>query len=337
MNAVRDAGSRPSETVPANELLPALSGPVAEVERIPIDQLRPAISPRAGGEDKEHILRLAETEAKLPPILVHRPTMRVIDGMHRLRAALLKGSREIDVRYFYGTEEEAFIQAVRENIVHGLPLSLDDRKTAAEKIIRSHPELSDRGIGGYTGLSGKTVAAIRRQCAVSAPEPGIRIGTDGRARPLGASEGRRRASEVIEAHPQASLREIAKAAHVSLSTAHDVKKRMRSGLNPIPPKMRAAEGDPLRISQADRPATRLKSPATVLDSLTRDPALRHTEPGRELLTRLRASVMDQEDRSRLVDGIPAHCVEGVADLARQCAEIWSQFASELSRRDSILS
>lgn len=263
--------------------------------------------------------------------------MRVIDGMHRLRAAMLKGCREIDVTFFDGSEEEAFIQAVRENIAHGLPLSLDERKAAAERIISSHPELSDRGIAAYTGLSGKTVAAIRRQSSTDGPKPTARIGADGRTRPLSTSEGRRRASEMIEAHPDAPLREIAKAAHVSLSTAHDVRQRMRRGLSPIPPRIQAAEGDPLRISQADRSAERFKSPGTILDILTRDPALRHTEPGREILMRLRTSLMSDVDRSRLIDSVPAHCREGLAKLARQCAESWSQFATELDRRSSVLS
>ncbi|MGK5552260.1 ParB N-terminal domain-containing protein [Actinomadura kijaniata] len=325
MDAVRDSGSCPPENPLVKGSVPASGEPTAEVERIPIDRLRSSFSPRMSGEDEEHVLRLAETDEKLPPILVHRPTMRVIDGMHRLRAAILKGSREIDVRYFHGTGEEAFIQAVRENVVHGLPLSLAERKNAAEKIIRSHPELSDRGIGACTGLSGTTVAAIRRRCAGDSPEPDVRIGTDGRARPLGAAEGRRRVLEAIEARPQASLREIAKAARVSLSTAHDVRKRLRNGLDPIPPGSRAAG--------TGRPGTPPRSPAEVLDGLTRDPALRHTEPGRELLTRLRASIMDLEDRRRLADGVPAHCVEGVAGLARQCAEIWNRLADELSRRD----
>ena len=44
-----------------------------------------------------HIARLAEAETRLPPILVDRRTMRVIDGMRRLIAASLKGQETIDV------------------------------------------------------------------------------------------------------------------------------------------------------------------------------------------------------------------------------------------------
>jgi hypothetical protein len=258
--------------------------------------------------------------------------MRIIDGMHRVRAAVLKGCQEIDVTYFEGSEDEAFILAVRENISHGLPLSLDDRKAAAERIISSHPRLSDRGIAAYTGLSGKTVAAIRRRSGAEVPESAPRIGTDGRLRPLTASEGRRRASELIEAHPHAPLREIAKAAQVSLGTAHDVRKRMRSGLDPVPPKVRSADGE---AAPAGPTPERLKSLGAMVESLARDPSLRQTEPGRELLLRLRASVLTPEDWARLIDAVPAHCTQGVAEIARQCAETWTGFADELDRRPAL--
>jgi hypothetical protein len=41
-----------------------------------------------------HALLLAESEAALPPIIVHRLTVRVVDGMHRLRAAQEWGERQ---------------------------------------------------------------------------------------------------------------------------------------------------------------------------------------------------------------------------------------------------
>lgn len=105
---------------------------------VPIGSLLPANSPRSQGEDDEHIQRLAENEADLPPILVQQGTMRVIDGMHRLRAAILNGRRSIDVEFFDGSDEEAFIRAVEQNVAHGLPLTLADRKAA---------------LPGYWGLS----------------------------------------------------------------------------------------------------------------------------------------------------------------------------------------
>jgi hypothetical protein len=57
----------------------------------------------------------------LPPLLVDRRSMRVIDGMHRLMAALLKKRETIDVEFFDGSYADAFLLAVEANVAHGLP------------------------------------------------------------------------------------------------------------------------------------------------------------------------------------------------------------------------
>ena len=150
--------------------------------------LRIGKSPRLNGEDRAHIARLAETETPLPPILVDRRTMRVIDGMHRLMAASLQGRETIDVMFFDGSEADVFLRAVQENIAHGLPLSQADRRAAAERIIASHPHMSDRAIGHSAGLAAKTVAAIRKSSSEEIPQSNARVGRDGRVRPLDSGE-----------------------------------------------------------------------------------------------------------------------------------------------------
>jgi AraC family transcriptional regulator len=72
--------------------------------------------------------------------------MRVIDGMHRLRAAILNRCRSIEVEFFDGDDEEAFIRAVGQNVAHGLPLTPAGRKDAAARILRFRPALSDRSV-----------------------------------------------------------------------------------------------------------------------------------------------------------------------------------------------
>ncbi|MGH3925165.1 MAG: streptomycin biosynthesis regulator, partial [Pseudonocardiaceae bacterium] len=47
-------------------------------------------SPRQDGENGEHVRVLAESEEQLPPIVVHGQSMRVIDGTHRIRAAVMR-------------------------------------------------------------------------------------------------------------------------------------------------------------------------------------------------------------------------------------------------------
>jgi ParB-like chromosome segregation protein Spo0J len=296
------------------------------VVTVDLDALSEANSPRLTGEDKEHTARLAETEEDLPPILVHRSTMTVIDGMHRLRAAVMKGHTTIDVIFFDGSEEEAFLRAVEENIRHGLPLTLTDRKAAAVRVIASHPEMSDRSIGHHVGLSDKTVGVVRRSTSED-PRLNTRVGKDGRSRPLNGEEGRRRAAEFIAAHPGAPLREIAANTGVSLGTAHDVRKRMRGGKDPL-----KGPTDAL----ASRPATDRGVTITgqldcgaILQRLLRDPALRYNERGQDLLRWLRSHAIATGEVSEMIDAVPAHCRSAVARLALQSAQAWQELANEL--------
>jgi ParB-like chromosome segregation protein Spo0J len=183
----------------------------AQIQAVPIMSLRAADSPRLNGEDKAHIARLAETDAPLPPILVDRRTMRVIDGMHRLMAASLQGRETIDVEFFDGSEADVFLRAVQENIAHGLPLTQADRRAAAERIIATHPHMSDRAIGHVAGLAAKTVAGIRKRSTDHPAQSNTRVGRDGRVRPLDSSEARRRAAELLTSQPGSSLRDVARA------------------------------------------------------------------------------------------------------------------------------
>jgi ParB-like chromosome segregation protein Spo0J len=169
------------------------------------------------GEDKAHIARLVEMETSLPPILVCKRTMRVIDGMHRLLAASLQGRESIEVIFFDGTEADVFLRAVQENIAHGLPLSHADRRAAAERVIASHPHMSDRAIGYSVGLAAKTVAAIRKRSGEEVPQSAARVGRDGRVRPLNSADGRRRAAELLAQQPTASLRDVARAGRTKAS------------------------------------------------------------------------------------------------------------------------
>jgi ParB-like nuclease domain len=202
-----------------------------EVCLIPVQSVVEGDSPRLDGESIEHVDLLAASAMKLPPIVVHRETMRVIDGMHRLRAAQKRGDQCIEARFFEGTEAEAFIGAVRANIDHGLPLTLADREAAATRIIVSHSHCSDRWIATVTGLAAGTVGAIRRQCGGG--EVSARIGRDGRVRPVNGDAGRRIACDAIKRNPDASLREIARLAGISPATVRDVRDRMRRGDDPI--------------------------------------------------------------------------------------------------------
>jgi ParB-like chromosome segregation protein Spo0J len=306
---------------------------------VPVHCLVPADSIRKKGEDADHIQLLARTEAVLPPILVHKPTMRVIDGMHRLRAAISRGDETIAVNYFDGSELEAFVHAVRANVTHGLPLSRADREAAVVRLLRSEVPWSDRAIADIAGLSAPTVGAIRQQVTGAPAGMGPRVGRDGRTRPLNPADGRRKASAVILSRPDASLREIAKEAGISVGTARDVRERLRRGDDPVPTRFADKDAAPERASagpglDADALATRRMTPVdpmSALQNLRRDPSLRFTEVGRSLLQWLSIHTLRAERRAHFAQSIPEHCRDSVAELAIGCARIWEDLARELNQ------
>jgi ParB-like chromosome segregation protein Spo0J len=322
-----------------NEAEPALppdsSQADADPQRVPIGLLRVAGSPRQNGEDPEHSRMLSQIEGPLPPIVVHRFTMRVIDGMHRLRAARLRGDETIEVRFFDGTEQEAFVLAVRANIAHGLPLSLADRMAAAEHIISTNPTWSDRTIAAAAGLGARTVGNLRRRLGTGDGDR-VRVGRDGRVRPVDHTEGRLRASEFITNRPHASLREIARHAGVSPSTARDVRRRMQRGEDPLAQtrtaERRVAAAEPVRSDDSAEPAPPSERDLVeLIEGLQRDPALRFTDSGRFVLRWIAGHVIQSDEWREVVAKVPPHCGYIIADLARMCAEQWQHLAQDLER------
>lgn len=311
------------------------------VARVPICSLFSSDSPRLSGESIEHVRALAESEATLPPIIVNRATMRVIDGMHRLRAAALRGEDDVEVQFFDGDARDAFIFAVKANITHGLPLSLADRTAAAARIISSHPQWSDRAIALTAGLAAKTVGAIRRRSTEDDPQLNARIGRDGRVRPLNTAEGRRIASELMANRPHASLREVASAAGISPGTARDVRERLRHGENPVPPKQHDGKRREGQLNR-DEPTTQrdslfgaqapIKDRLSILKDLRKDPSLRFTHTGRVLLRLLYVLTIGTREWKHLIDHVPMHCRPTMSNAARACADAWQEFAEQLERR-----
>jgi Winged helix-turn-helix DNA-binding len=324
------------------------------VAAVSVLSLQLADSPRLNGEDRAHVARLAETETPLPPILVDRRTMRVIDGMHRLMAASLRGRETIDVIFFTGSEADIFLRAVQENVAHGLPLSQADRSAAAVRIIASHPHMSDRAIAHSVGLAAKTVAAIRKSSSNEIPRSNIRIGMDGKVRPLDSGRGRRRAAELLAEQPDASLRDVARAVGISPATVLDVRRRLERGDSPVPEKPAAARkgatdngvadnsagahalGDGASVSAIcfSSGAPVPSDPAAAVERLLRDPSLRGNERGKGMLRLLHVNAVGAEQL--LAAAVPPHCVGIVLQLACQYSKMWQDFARELDGRARII-
>jgi hypothetical protein len=261
---------------------------------VPIESLVIGDSPRLAGINADHVRVLAEMGENLPPILVHRPTMRVIDGAHRVRAALSRGAKTISARYFDGDDATAFVLAVEANVGHGLPLTLAERTAAAARIVRAYPHWSDRRIAAVAGLSPKTVGAIRVSASEEIPQPRYRIGLDGRARRVAP----RTRPEQDDAGPDDVV-----------------------GLVPH------------QRNATSRTASAAGQTQTV-QVLRKDPSLRFTENGRTLLRLLDLHFIDVGDWERIVASVPAHCAGMVADLARDCAEAWLVFADCLKDKSA---
>ncbi|MFF1357762.1 helix-turn-helix domain-containing protein [Streptomyces sp. NPDC058297] len=331
------------------------------MELVPVSALRPADSPRIAGEDPQHAHVLAQSGALLPPIVVHRESMRVVDGMHRLRAVIRRGDEVIRVRFFEGAERDAFVVGVRENTAHGLPLSLADRTAAATRIVTSHGHWSDRAIAEVAGLSARTVGEIRRATLDDDGRPATRLGRDGRIRPLNSSQGRILAARLVEEMPGASLRQIAQLAGISPGTVRDVRSRVRNGEDPVPSAVRrdsagpeqprvprqagrAKPGGPSGTAAGGRASASAQGPvwrqlpqaagdpAAALAALVKDPSLKYPAHGRLLLRLLTATLITPQHWADMAGAVPAHSVGLAAQAARACADAWTQFAEALEKK-----
>ncbi|GGW20906.1 hypothetical protein GCM10018980_59350 [Streptomyces capoamus] len=306
--------------------------------QVPLTALKDVVKVRLDGPDDRHTRALAES-GDFPPILVHRPTMAILDGVHRYHAARLRGDTRIAVRFCDEPLEQAFVRSVRENIRHGLPLTQSDRTAAARRILAAHPHWSDRALAQVAGLSPKTVADLRKG-AQRATGPTHRLGRDGRLRPTDADERRRHAAEILRSEPDSSLREVGRLAGISPSTVRDVKRRIENGQEPVP---RRSAGTAARASgtgEHTAPSPRRDTvtaaegtdPAdfpTLVKRLCSEPSLRHSADGRLLLRLLDLHLAAQRSAARIASAVPAHQITTVAVVAARCRQIWQDMAAGL--------
>lgn len=302
-------------------------------ERVPIDSLLPPVELLRSGESAEYVRVLAEAEEVLPSIVVHRETRRVVDGMHRLWAARARGDESIEVVFVDGSPSDLFVLAVELNRAHGLPLTMAERRFAAERIMASHPHWSDRRIARTTGLAASTVASLRSSSTTGPVER--RTGLDGKSWPVDGATGRQRAGELLARNPDASVREVARTAGISLGTASDVRARIRRGEPAMTARQQAATLKPRGAAATRRTRADL---SRVLRSLREDPSLRFTDVGRRLLRLLGGapggSVEQIEQIAQIADSVPEHCRTLVIDMARESAAAWQRLADQLAGREA---
>jgi transposase-like protein len=275
--------------------------------------------------DDSYVRSLARAPGPLPAIVVHMPTRRVVDGRHRVRAAILRGERQIAARLCFDDAAEIFALAVAVNAAHGHPIPIDDRKRHATALLARYPQWSTRRIAVASGLAPGTVGRLRG--AASPTE--VRVSRNGRKRAVDTGRGRRVASAVLAAEPGISLREAARKAGISPSTVRDVRNRMRQAGDPVTPRPIAGGRAPSR-SASQQVVGHLR-----VAKLCTDPALRYTLTGRRLLAGLlAASAIEDSDIAELARSLPTHCIDLIAAAAADCARTWQEFADTVRRQHS---
>ncbi len=282
--------------------------------------LRLGRSPRLGGVNAEHVRTLVTTDGDWPPLLVTRHEGLIIDGVHRYEAAKLLHWKTIPCVRLEMTPAEAFVEAVRLNAAHGLPLTLKDRRHAAQVILASHGDWSDRRIAELCAISHTTVAGLRAEDACPTGSSGrmdARQGKDGRLRPVDRVQTHDRIVRAIEAEPEASLRRLAKIAQSSPETVRLVKKRLAS----------AASAD------RELPGDSTAMIGRCQERWLADSALQSTDTGLHFLTWFTRTAVD-EQTIEWIDCIPLSRVYEIADEARRRSEVWDTFAAALESRTS---
>jgi ParB-like chromosome segregation protein Spo0J len=155
--------------------------------------------PRVDGIDPKHVEELEPVFEHWPPLQVVRRGGRylLVDGFHRYAAARKCGLEKISVAVLDVCDTaDLHALAFALNAAHGSPLTLSDRRAFADRLLRTHPNWSDREIGRRCGLAQHTIAKVRHELEQQAqiPVTNTRVGRDGR--PYDATSQQRRGRKI---------------------------------------------------------------------------------------------------------------------------------------------
>lgn len=146
----------------------------------------PALQPRIGGLDLDHVNDLEAVSESWPPLKVvaQGKSFIIVDGFHRFAAAQNLGLETINAEVLPLPEDgDLFGLAFALNAIHGRPLTLSDRRSFAARLLKAHPDWSEREIARRAGLVQPTVGKIRQELEARAaiPQTDNRVGRDGRS------------------------------------------------------------------------------------------------------------------------------------------------------------
>jgi hypothetical protein len=317
------------------------------VEYLPLAVLDIVENARTGGIIRAHVRLLMETVDHWPPILVWGDDLVVVvvDGAHRVEAARRLRLEAIRAIRFIGSRDDAYLESVRRNVQHGLPLSFPDRMRAAQRVLARDPDWSDRRISSLCGLSAKVVARLRRgQRDHLSAKDGVgdgferRIGRDGRSRPAQTGEVQERVRRVLEHNPGRSLRALAAMAEASPETVRVLRAKMAEETLP-PPLLHRAGGEAVpkrhrsneNLPAAGQQRLARRDGGAVNGRWLSDPALWACGDGGDFVRWFANS--DPGDKwDHFVWAVPVGRVYEIVDEARHRAASWTSFASMLESR-----
>jgi ParB-like chromosome segregation protein Spo0J len=304
---------------------PTMVRTVSEPILVDVTSLTPGPSLRETALDPDHLARLVATGGRWPPLLVRKNDLVVVDGLHRLAAAVQLQLRTTAAVLFDGLAEEAMVAAIRENGMHGLPLTLRERKRAAMGLLSIRGEWSDRMIAGICGLSGGTVNRLRGSEQQDGSDARIlqlnrRIGSDGRRRPVDRAELRREIVDALDKDPTAPLRTVAARTGASPATVRAV--RMALGASRQPDG--GTTGAEARASQ--------RSEREAVKTWTADSACRSAEGPEQFARWFDHTAVDPSACVLHAANVPLSRVYEVIDESLRRAKVWSEFASKLQSR-----
>jgi ParB-like chromosome segregation protein Spo0J len=197
-----------------------LSASLSEARLVQITQLSFGYTPRRSPLDEEHVNSLVEVVDQVPPIIVDECTLMVIDGLHRTEAARRAGREELRAVLFSGSGVDAVALAISANLRDGKPLTRYERRAAASMLLKRVPQRSDRWVGEVCGMSHTTIARVRETTSAAALP--VRIGRDGRSRPIDGVPGQAAVAKALASNPGGSIRRVARLAGVAPNTARRV-------------------------------------------------------------------------------------------------------------------
>ena len=111
---------------------------------------------------EETIIRYMESFAALPPVRVQARTNVVVDGYHRVEAAIRLGLEEIPALHQEIPDEELRMVAGLANIQHGQPLTRAERNRLAVALVRTYGKLREEA-AELLGISSSAVTLALRE------------------------------------------------------------------------------------------------------------------------------------------------------------------------------